>query len=79
MRILLLAWIAAAPGRLILLCQEEAPGDCHRHKIALQLSGPVAHIYRGEVVMAEELERSEREDSDYAWSPLDELLDGPQV
>jgi uncharacterized protein (DUF488 family) len=60
---------------LMLMCMEEAPGDCHRHfQVAMGLLergwGDVRHIYQDEVVSASELERSIREKRDYCFLPL---------
>jgi uncharacterized protein (DUF488 family) len=50
------------PEPLLLLCKEEAPGDCHRHSaIAVPLLArgiEVVHIYRNELVTASELQKA---------------------
>ena len=56
-----LLWLKEQPGNFLLLCLEENPLECHRHEIALDLSGmgiKVLHIYQDEVVEAEEVQRS---------------------
>ncbi len=53
---------------LVLMCQEHAPAECHRHTdIALALIPDidVVHIFANELVLASELERSMRDDNDY--------------
>jgi len=56
-----------AGRRLLLLCQEEAPGDCHRHRrIAVPLAerGTFAlHIYQGETIRALDLEAALQADA----------------
>lgn len=76
-----LAELASEPRTVILMCQEEAPGDCHRHhKIAMPLLAQgvrVMHVYRDEVVGAQELAaalESPDPDATYEFSPLDEIL-----
>lgn len=62
---------------LLLLCLEEAPGDCHRH---LHIGAPLAargvevrHIYRDEVFTAAALEAALRDpDPDAEYALLDE-------
>jgi uncharacterized protein (DUF488 family) len=53
------------PRSGILLCQEEAPGDCHRHELLIHFGLNGRHIYRDELVLASELAASIREDRDY--------------
>lgn len=68
----------AAGRRMLLLCLEEAPGECHRHaSIAVPLAArgvEVLHIYREELVSARALQESlESPDADYpirGTSPL---------
>jgi len=64
--------------RLLLICLEEAPGDCHRHRMIARRLLPdreVLHIYRDEVVTASELERSIRDESyEYASERLSAVL-----
>lgn len=67
-----------AGERFLLMCLEEAPGDCHRHHtIALALmerSVVVHHVYRQEVIRSPELARSIAQDNPYDFEPLDEVL-----
>ena len=62
-----------AGERLILLCLEESPAECHRHAAIawpLEVLGvPVYHLYRGEVLRAHELERAARDGTDYECWP----------
>ena len=62
--------LAARPGTSLLLCLEEAPGDCHRHRmIATRLAVPVTHLYQHELIDARELQRAIDEDDDYVFAP----------
>ncbi len=70
-----LSWLgslAAANRPVMLLCKEEAPGNCHRHHtIAVPLSQrgiPVVHVYNNELITAAELQRSIDEDNDYRFT-----------
>lgn len=65
-----LDWIEGqvrAGAALLLLCQEETPGDCHRHhKIARPLAArgfDVVHIYRDELISAASLQAALDEDA----------------
>ena len=77
-----LLWLmekAQAGRRVLLLCLEAAPGDCHRHRaIALRLlpAIDVAHVYGDEVIFASELERAILAHDDYTFTPLDDALAG---
>jgi len=77
-----LAWLqdkAEVGRRVLLLCLEAAPGDCHRHRaIALRLlpAIDVAHIYGDEVIFASELERAILADDAYRFTPLSDALAG---
>jgi uncharacterized protein (DUF488 family) len=52
---------------LVLMCLEEAPGDCHRHWQICDGHFPRSiHIYQNELVMAQELTAAEDGDRDYA-------------
>lgn len=67
---------ASRDRNVLLLCMEEAPGECHRH---FTICGPhfpeAVHIYQDELLTAAELERANREDTDYEISgSLEELL-----
>lgn len=68
---------------LLLLCQESAPGDCHRHHaIAMPLAArgvTVVHIYEDEVFTATALQRAlDDDDPDAAYDRVTfaELLAG---
>lgn len=62
------------PHRIVLMCQEHAPGDCHRHhRIAVPLAAAgvdVFHVYEGQLVRAGELQRAIDEDTEYRTEPL---------
>lgn len=62
-------------GPVLLLCQELAPAECHRHEIALALGEPVWHICGEDVVLATELQRSIDDDDDYECLPIRDFLD----
>ena len=66
--------LAREPRRVLLLCLEESPGDCHRHRaiaVTLEARGvPVWHVYRDELIRASELQRSIDDGDDYDCSPL---------
>jgi uncharacterized protein (DUF488 family) len=66
---------SAGPRPIMLMCMEEAPGDCHRHMLiasGLLPSLDVTHIYRDELVTAGELERALRSgDGSYACETFD--------
>jgi hypothetical protein len=69
------AQVGKWPTPVLLLCLEEAPADCHRHKIANALEtlldvDIVRHIYRDEVVSGEELRRSIASGKGYESDPL---------
>jgi len=59
---------------IILLCQEEAPGECHRHDVVIKSGIPALHIYRNEVISSLELERANIEDTEYQFEELSEFL-----
>lgn len=72
-----LKWLAKDRRRLLLLCQEHAPGECHRHQIALDLAKrgvKVCHIYEEEAIDAVELQRAIDEDDGYEYENLAEVL-----
>jgi uncharacterized protein (DUF488 family) len=62
---------------VLVMCQEEAPGDCHRHyAIGLPLArmgATVTHVYRDELIEANELQRAMDEDRDYECEVLPSL------
>lgn len=63
-----------ADGKTImLLCNEECPGDCHRHAaIAVPLLGKIdaLHVYRNEIILASELDRSIRDNDYYSFTTM---------
>lgn len=61
---------------LLLMCQEEIPGDCHRHTDICAKHFPEAmHIFRDEVISAGELRRAESTNDTYEISmSLEQLL-----
>ena len=54
----------------LLLCMEEAPGDCHRHRLLagplMKLGARIVHLYRDEAIEAGELARAIADEDDYA-------------
>lgn len=54
----------AKEKRILIMCMEEAPGECHRHQLALSIPG-AQHIFREELVDAQELQRAIDDDDDY--------------
>ena len=70
--------LQADPRRLMLLCMEHSPGDCHRHHtiaVALAKEGVVVrHIYEDEVIDAPELQRAIDEDDEYEYEALGEVI-----
>lgn len=76
-------FLRSFPGNVLLLCVEEAPGECHRHIVICEQFFPRArHIYRDEVVTACELEQAINWDrqhpngpfAEYEYLPLGELV-----
>ncbi|MGD0155088.1 MAG: hypothetical protein ABSB50_03255 [Terracidiphilus sp.] len=64
-----IALIRNTQHNLLLMCAEEAPGECHRHSDICAPYFPSAlHIYRNEMIAAVELERALRSNSPYAIS-----------
>jgi hypothetical protein len=65
-------------GDAVLVCLEEAPGDCHRLDIAARLLWvcDVLNIYQDHVVGTEELLRAFRENRDYDHQDLRLLRPG---
>lgn len=62
-------WLKKFDQNIMLLCMEEAPGDCHRHHdIATRLlpSIDVTHIYQNELIQASALQRAIDNDTDYS-------------
>lgn len=66
--------LAREPRRVLLLCLEEAPGDCHRHRtIAVPLAKrriAVTHIFRDELIAASELQRAIDDGDEYGCELL---------
>lgn len=74
-------WLRSQSGNVVLMCMEEAPGDCHRQ---FDICGPhfpqAVHIYQDELFTAAELLRAEDEDTDYEIiGSLTELLENPET
>lgn len=64
---------------VMLLCQEEAPGECHRHEDICKEHFPDAvHIYQDQLVRVSDLNHAEDNDlEEYEIEgELDDLLDG---
>jgi hypothetical protein len=64
---------------LLLVCMEEAPGECHRHNGICHPHFPEAvHIFRDELILARDLQDSfsmPEETADYPlWGTLSDLL-----
>lgn len=61
-----IAFLRRLRSNVILMCMEEAPGDCHRHcDICAPYFPKALHIFRDEIVTASDLEKSLQQDSDY--------------
>ena len=63
--------------RLMLMCKEHSPSDCHRHAIALDLARrgvPVLHIFETEVILATDLEAAIDADDAYEFEDLADVL-----
>ena len=74
-------WLRSQSGNVVLMCMEEAPGDCHRH---FDICGPqfpeAVHIYQDELFTARALQQAEDDDSDYEIiGSLTELLENPET
>lgn len=53
-------------GNVILMCMEEAPGECHRHTdICAPFFPQALHIFRNEIIVCSELEKALSSDSAY--------------
>jgi hypothetical protein len=69
--------LAAMTENVLLLFEEPSPGNCKRHEgLAMEMWNrfelPVTHIFCDDLILATELQRSIREDNDYAttsWRP----------
>lgn len=77
-----LDWLRFRDRPVILMCQEEAPGDCHRHhRIAMPLlqhdKDPieVRHIFRDVVFTASELDKEIRTGEPYAFEDAEWALE----
>ena len=70
--------LAADPRRMLLMCSEQAPFECHRHHaIAMPLAVAgvtVHHVFLDEVVTAVELQRAVDEEDEYAFRDLGDVL-----
>jgi len=63
------------PTNVLLLCMEEAPGDCHRHKTICSVHFPEAlHIYQGAVVSSYDLQEAIDSDTLPALKELHSLF-----
>lgn len=61
-----IAFVRESKHNLLLMCMEEAPGDCHRHADICAPYFPKAiHVYRDELILCVELERAFRENREY--------------
>lgn len=70
--------LAADPRRLLLMCQEHSPSDCHRHHMIGVPLAPmgvdVYHVFEGEVLTAADLKRAVDEDTDYECVDLADVI-----
>ena len=70
--------LKADDRRLLLLCMEHSPGDCHRHHtIAVPLAKEgviVRHIFEDQVIDATDLQLAIEADSDYEYEALAEVI-----
>ena len=61
----------------LLMCMEAAPADCHRHHLIAKPLGGCLHIYDGEIIASEELQRAlDGGDDSYEvadWLPIAKL------
>jgi hypothetical protein len=73
-----LEWLKAQDGRLLLMCMEHSPGDCHRHyDIAVPLAADgvvVRHIFEQEVIDAPDLQAAIVADTEYEYEELKLVL-----
>jgi hypothetical protein len=69
--------LATDPRRLMLMCQEHSPGDCHRFSdiaVPLLVAGvEVWHVFEDEVISTE-LNRAIDDDTEYEFMALSEVL-----
>jgi uncharacterized protein (DUF488 family) len=71
--IAMLRRLHASDQRVLVMCMEHAPGDCHRHsEIAMRLLPHIdcVHVFDNEGVLASELQRAIDRDDDYATLKL---------
>jgi hypothetical protein len=73
-----ITWLKNRKRNSLLLCMCHAPGDCHRHIDICDEAFPKAvHIYEDELILASDLSKAERDDTDYDISgSLSDLLAG---
>jgi hypothetical protein len=74
-----ITWLGAQRRNVLLMCLEEAPGDCHRHSdICMPYFPDALHIFGKELITAAETERLIGSEADgYAvHSRLDDILNG---
>jgi hypothetical protein len=71
--------LAKDKRRLLLLCQEQAPADCHRfHSIALpplKRGINVLHVFEDEVIETTDLKRAIKNDTEYMCYALAEVIE----
>ena len=73
-----IAFIRNSKRNLLLMCMEEAPGECHRHRDICAPYFPRAiHVYRDELILASDLEHAVRENREYELHGLLSTHDAP--
>ena len=61
-----IAFVRESKRNLLLMCMEEAPGECHRHRdICAPFFPRAIHVYRDEMILAVEFERALTLDAEY--------------
>ena len=61
-----IAFVRESKRNLLLICMEQAPGDCHRHTdICAPYFPHAVHVFRDELILTSELERAIRENREY--------------
>ena len=70
--------LKADDRRLLLMCKEHFPSECHRHlTIAVPLANEgvvVRHIFHNEVIDAADLQKAIEADQEYEYRDLDDVL-----
>ena len=70
--------LKADDRRLMLMCKEHSPSDCHRHQtIAVPLAKEgvvVRHIFENEVIDAPDLQVAIEADQEYEYEELSDVI-----